>query len=158
VNGNQNNQSAEGSGAVFVYKIGSPPGAANQTEAVIPGVAKTFALKVTGPADSALALSTVAAPSGGTVGYDNESRQATYTPSIGFTTGTDSFAYRVAGPGGFTATATVRIELLDEARSPARLIAISATMDGGRCAPDSLFRIDATWLNTGPAAPAVLAK
>src|SRR5262249_6795029 len=30
VNGNQNNQGAQGSGAVFVYRIGSPPGAANQ--------------------------------------------------------------------------------------------------------------------------------
>ena len=118
-------------------------------------MAKTFPLKVTAAADSALELSTVTAPVHGTVGYDNESRQATYTPDIGFTAGADAFTYRAAtGPGGLTATATVRIELLDERRSAARLVTMQtharkpATGGGPPKSPAARFASPRRWTRT----------
>ena len=73
-------------------------------------------------------------PSFGTVTFDDEKQSFTYTPSSGFV-GEDSFDYTVQDPDGATATATVRVRVVQPNRPP------SAVDDSATVAPSGVAEI-----------------
>jgi hypothetical protein len=97
-------------------------------EAITFQTAKTFNLprifhsQEQGPAAGATdSVSTVSAPSSGTVSYpavaNSANYQATYTPAA-CTTGNDSFSYRASGPGGNTSTRTATVVIANPTTAP----------------------------------------
>ncbi|MDD5562657.1 MAG: lamin tail domain-containing protein [Thermoanaerobaculaceae bacterium] len=114
--------------AYFTLPLNHTPAAVAQSQGTAVNTPTTFVLNASDPdAGDTVALATTAPPANGSVTYDDATRQATYTPTAGFT-GADSFTYSITDQGGLTASATVTLAV-----NP--LAAIAATGGTPQAAP-----------------------